>query len=119
MKILMVLNSHHPVGGDASGAGVHAREFAVSYYLFRDAGAVLTLATRFDARADWRAPRTDTGSRVAAVQRFAHDADARAALAGSRDFDSFSADDFDAVFYPTGHATGWPGWPGWQWRSDH
>ena len=113
MKILMVLNSHDPRGADAPDAGVHLREFAVPYFFLRDAGAALTLAARFDERPERRCGHIDTIGQALAARRFTQDAGATAALSGMRDFDDIAAADFDAVFYPAGHAARW------EWRAEH
>ncbi len=113
MKILMVLNSRRPGGSDASDAGVHLRDFAVPYYVLSDAGAVLTLAERSEAGPARPARDADSAGRAAAVGRFTHDAGARAALAGMRQFSSVATTDFDAVFYPAGPKARW------EWRPDH
>jgi len=113
MKILMVLNSHDPRGADALDAGVHLREFAVPYFVLRDAGAALTLAVRFDDRSERYCGHIDTIGQVVAARRFTQDAGATAALSGMRDFDALAAADFDAVFYAADHEARW------EWRTEH
>lgn len=113
MKILMVLNTRDPAGCAAPDSGIPLREFAVPYYVLRDAGAEITLAARFQAWPDPPTGHADTASRASAERRFTQDVGATAALAGMREFKNVSASDFDAVFYPAGQAARW------EWRTDH
>jgi putative intracellular protease/amidase len=45
MKILMVLTSHDQLGDTGKKTGFWLEEFAAPYYVFKDAGADITLAT--------------------------------------------------------------------------
>lgn len=46
MKILMVLTSHDALGDTGHKTGFWLEEFAGPYYVFKDAGAIVTLAPR-------------------------------------------------------------------------
>jgi putative intracellular protease/amidase len=45
MKILMVLTSHDQLGNTGRKTGFWLEEFAAPYFVFRDAGVDLTLAS--------------------------------------------------------------------------
>ncbi|MBB3398064.1 putative intracellular protease/amidase [Rhizobium sp. BK060] len=45
MKILMVLTSHDQLGNTGKPTGFWLEEFAAPYYVFKDAGADITLAS--------------------------------------------------------------------------
>ena len=45
MKILMVLTSHDKLGDTGNKTGFWLEEFAAPYYVLRDAGAEITLAS--------------------------------------------------------------------------
>lgn len=45
MNILMVLTSHHQLGDTGKKTGFWLEEFAAPYYVFKDAGARITLAS--------------------------------------------------------------------------
>lgn len=45
MKILMVLTSHDQLGNTGNKTGFWLEEFAAPYYVFKDAGADITLAS--------------------------------------------------------------------------
>ena len=107
MKILMVLTSHDQLGDSGQKTGFWLEEFAAPYYVFKDAGADLTLASPqggqppLDPKSD--APEAQTE----ATERFRQDRDAQAALAHTAVLASVTADDYDAVFYPGGHGPLW------------
>lgn len=45
MNILMVLTSHDKLGDTGKKTGFWLEEFAAPYYVFKDAGALVTLAS--------------------------------------------------------------------------
>jgi len=107
MKILMVLTSHERLGDSGGKTGFWLEELAAPYYVFRDAGAEVVLASPAggappqDPKSD--APDMQTG----AVTRFKADGAARAALAATWKLSDINAGDYDAVFYPGGHGPMW------------
>jgi putative intracellular protease/amidase len=107
MKILVVLTSHDKLGDTGKKTGFWLEEFAAPYYVFKDAGSDIILASPRGGR-----PPLDPGSdtddaQTAATRRFKSDADAQKALANTEVLSSVEADGFDAIFYPGGH--------GWLW----
>ena len=107
MKILMVLTSHDQLGDTGQKTGFWLEEFATPYYLFKDDGAEVVLASP-DGGQPPLDPKSDTPDfQTEATERFKKDADAQAALANTQKLSSISADDFDAVFYPGGHGPLW------------
>lgn len=107
MNILMVLTSHDQLGDTGKKTGFWLEEFAAPYYVFKDAGADVTLASPkggqppLDPKSDQAEFQTD------ATRRFKQDAAAQAALAATVALSTVSSDDFDAVFYPGGHGPLW------------
>lgn len=107
MHILMVLTSHDRLGDTGKKTGFWLEEFAAPYYVFKDAGATLTLASPsggqppLDPKSD--APEAQTP----ATERFRNDPDAQKALAQTRPLADVREDEFDAVFYPGGHGPLW------------
>ena len=107
MKVLMVLTSHDELGDTGKKTGFWLEEFAAPYYVFKDAGADVTLASPKGGR-----PPLDPSSDAADVQtdatrRFKSDAAAQKALANTEALATVSADGFDAIFYPGGHGPLW------------
>lgn len=107
MKILMVLTSHDKLGDTGEKTGFWLEEFAAPYYVFRDAGAQLTLASPLGGQPPIDPKSDSPGLQTEATRRFKADSAAQAALARTVPLRTVSADDFDAVFYPGGHGPLW------------
>src|ERR1019366_7216839 len=103
MNILIVLTSHDQLGDTGKKTGFWLDEFAAPYYVLKDAGVAITLASPKGGQ-----PPLDPKSALPAnlselTKRLGADNTAQAALANTRKLASVSADDFDAVFYPGRH----------------
>ena len=107
MKILMILTSHDQLGNTGNKTGFWLEEFAAPYYVFKDAGAAIVLASPkggqppLDPKSDEADAQTDD------TQRFKKDPAAINALAHTTKLAEVSSDGFDAVFYPGGHGPMW------------
>jgi putative intracellular protease/amidase len=107
MKILMVLTSHDRLGNTGRPTGFWLEEFAAPYFVFRDAGVELTLASPQGGQPPVD-PKSDLPeSQTPAMARFKKDAAAQEALANTVKLADVKAEDFDAVFYPGGHGPMW------------
>jgi putative intracellular protease/amidase len=107
VKILMVLTSHDQLGNTGKETGFWLEEFAAPYYVLKDAGATITLASP-DGGQPPIDPKSDLPeNQTAATRRFRTDPAAEAELANTKKLASVSAADFDAVFYPGGHGPMW------------
>ena len=107
MKIMMVLTSHDSLGDTGKKTGFWLEEFAAPYYVFKDAGAQIVLASPQGGQPPLD-PKSDApDAQTAATVRFNGDADAIAALAQTRKLVEAINDDVDAVFYPGGHGPMW------------
>ncbi|MDA7087305.1 type 1 glutamine amidotransferase domain-containing protein [Pseudomonas sp. SA3-5] len=107
MKILMVLTSHEQLGNTGKKTGFWLEEFAAPYYVFKDAGAELTLASPKGGQPPLDPKSDEADAQTPATERFRGDPDAQAALANTRKLADIRADDYDAVFYPGGHGPLW------------
>jgi putative intracellular protease/amidase len=107
MKILMVLTSHSQLGNTGKKTGFWLEEFAAPYYVFKDAGAAITLASPLGGQPPLDPKSDDPNAQTEAIRRFRADQPAQAQLANTLRLDSISAKDFDAVFYPGGHGPLW------------
>ncbi|WP_282095140.1 type 1 glutamine amidotransferase domain-containing protein [Epibacterium ulvae] len=107
MKILMVLTSHDTLGDTGEKTGFWLEELAAPYYVFKDAGAEITLASPAGGQPPLDPKSADEGFQTDATRRFDADADATAQLASTVKLASVSQADFDAVFYPGGHGPLW------------
>jgi putative intracellular protease/amidase len=107
MKILMVLTSHDQLGNTGKKTGFWLEEFAAPYYVFKDAGAQITLASPRGGQPPVDPTSDEPDARTAATDRFRADAAAKALLAHTKQLSSVHAEDFDAIFYPGGHGPLW------------
>jgi putative intracellular protease/amidase len=107
MNILMVLTSHDELGGTGGKTGFWLEEFAAPYYVFKDAGSKVSLASPrggqppLDPKSDAATAQTD------ATRRLKADSGTRAALASTLVLSTLHAADYDAAFYPGGHGPLW------------
>lgn len=107
MKILMVLTSHDQLGDTGKKTGFWLEEFAAPYYVFKDAGAEVTLASPKGGQPPLD-PSSDTeDSQTDDTKRFTGDKAAQTALAHTAVLAAISDNDFDAIFYPGGHGPLW------------
>lgn len=107
MKILMILTSHDKLGDTGAKTGFWLEEFAAPYYVLKDAGAAITLASPKGGQPPLD-PKSDAAdAQTADTARFKADKVAVAALARTEVLASVQADGFDAVFYPGGHGPMW------------
>ncbi len=106
-KILMVLTSHDQLGDTGKKTGFWLEEFAAPYYVFKDAGVQITLASPKGGQPPLDPKSDDPGAQTDATRRFKADADAQNVLANTVALASVRAEDFDAVFYPGGHGPLW------------
>jgi putative intracellular protease/amidase len=107
MKIVMVLTSHDELGNTGRKTGFWLEEFAAPYFVFRDAGVQLTLASPkggqapIDPKSDLPENQTDS------MTRFKQDAEAQKALALTVKLADIKSEDFDTIFYVGGHGPMW------------
>jgi putative intracellular protease/amidase len=107
MNVLMVLTSHSQLGDTGKKTGFWLEEFAAPYYVFKDAGARVTLASPAGGQPPLD-PKSDAAdAQTEATRRFKSDDAAQTALAHTVPLATLSGDDFDAVFYPGGHGPLW------------
>ena len=106
-KILVVLTSHNQLGDTGSTTGFWLEELAAPYYVFKDAGAEVTLASPKGGQPPLDPKSDDPDAQTEATRRFKADSTANVELAATARLDSLSAHDFDAVFYPGGHGPLW------------
>ena len=107
MRILMVLTSHDQLGNTGRKTGFWLEEFAAPYFVFRDAGVDVTLASPkggqppIDPKSDL--PENQTPS----MTRFKQDQKAQSALAHTLKLADMKSQDFDSIFYVGGHGPMW------------
>ena len=106
-KILMVLTSHDRLGDTGLKTGFWLEEFAAPYYVFKDAGHAITLASPAGGQPPLDPKSDEPAFQTEATHRFRADADAVHRLANTKRLVDVNPANFDAVFYPGGHGPLW------------
>ena len=107
MKILQVLTSHDQLGNTGRKTGFWLEEFAAPYFVFRDAGVQLTLASPKGGQPPVD-PKSDLPeNQTPAMARFKKDERAQRELSQTVKLETVKAEDFDTVFYTGGHGPMW------------
>jgi putative intracellular protease/amidase len=107
MKIVMVLTSHDQLGNTGHKTGFWLEEFAAPYFVFRDAGVELTLASPKGGQPPVD-PKSDLPeNQTPAMARFKKDERAQKELSQTVKLDTIKAEDYDTVFYVGGHGPMW------------
>jgi putative intracellular protease/amidase/catechol 2,3-dioxygenase-like lactoylglutathione lyase family enzyme len=107
MKILMVLTSHDQLGNTGRKTGFWLEEFAAPYFVFRETGVELTLASPKGGQPPLDPVSDLPENQTPAMTRFKQDQTAQKALANTVKLADVRAEDFDTVFYPGGHGPMW------------
>jgi putative intracellular protease/amidase len=107
LKLLMVLTSHDHLGNTGRKTGFWLEEFAAPYFVFRDAGAELTLASPKGGQPPID-PKSDLPeNQTAAMARFKQDTKAQKELSQTVKLPDMKSEDFDTIFYVGGHGPMW------------
>ncbi|MBJ6800964.1 type 1 glutamine amidotransferase domain-containing protein [Geomonas propionica] len=107
MKVLMVVTSHDKLGETGEKTGFWLEEFAAPYYVFRDAGAKVTIASPKGGMPPVDPKSNLPDSETEATHRFKADQAAQDDLAHSIRLREVSVNDYDAIFLPGGHGPLW------------
>jgi putative intracellular protease/amidase len=107
MRLLMVLTSHDQLGDTGKKTGFWLEEFAAPYYVFKDAGAEITLASPKGGQPPLDPSSDADDAQTEATKRFKADEAAQKQLANTAVLSTISSDGFDAIFYPGGHGPLW------------
>lgn len=107
MKILMVLTSHDQMGDTGHKTGFWLEEFTAPFYVFKDAGADITVASPKGGQ-----PPVDPNSEAEdalteTTRRFSQDSHAKEMLASTKKLADVDMNQYDAIFYPGGHGPLW------------
>src|SRR3954466_678409 len=107
VKILMVLTSHDVLGNTGRKTGFWLEEFAAPYFVFRDAGVDLTLASPKGGQPPID-PKSDLPEgQTPAMNRFKQDPTAQKTLSQTVKLADVKSRDYDTVFYVGGHGPMW------------
>src|ERR1700735_3942769 len=99
MKILMVLTSHDQLGNTGRKTGLWLEEFAAPYFVFRDAGVELTLASPKGGQPPIDPKSDSPDNQTHAMARINENTAAQTALSKTSQLADMRAEDFDTIFY--------------------
>lgn len=103
----MVLTSHSELGETGKKTGFWIEEFAAPYYLFKDAGAKITIASPKGGQPPIDPKSDEPESQTPATIRFKDDAQLQKIISQTKLLSEVKQDGFDALFYPGGHGPLW------------
>ena len=106
-KVLIVLTSHSELGNTGRKTGFWLEELAAPYYVFKDAGLEVVLASPQGGQPPLDPKSNEPSFQTDLTRRFEADPAAKAQLAATLRLDSVKQSDFDTVFYPGGHGPLW------------
>jgi len=106
-KILFVLTSHDQLGDTGEKTGFWVEEFAAPYYLLKDKGVDITLASPKGGQPPIDPKSESPDSQTPATVHFYSDKETQEVLANTLKLSLVSAADYDAIFYPGGHGPLW------------
>jgi putative intracellular protease/amidase len=107
MNVLIILTSHDALGDTGDKTGFWLEEFAAPYYVLRDAGAKITLASPKGGQPPIDPKSDDEGAQTEATTRFKKDEVAQRELAATLKLSEVNDEGIDAIFYPGGHGPLW------------
>lgn len=107
MKVLMVLTSHDTLGNTGRKTGFWLEELAAPYYVFKDNGAEITLASPKGGRPPLDPKSNEPNFQTDITRRFEKDVAANAQLDKTLRLADVKQQDYDTVFYPGGHGPMW------------
>ena len=107
MKVLMVLTSHDQLGNTGKKTGFWLEELAAAYFVFRDAGVEVTLASPKGGQPPLDPKSNEPDFQTDDTRRFEQDAVATEALDHTVKLGEIDQADYDSVFFPGGHGPLW------------
>lgn len=107
MKVLMVLTSHSELGNTGKKTGFWVEEFASPYYILKDAGIDIVLASPKGGQPPIDPKSAEPENQTEATHRFDKDEELKKMLAHTKMLSEVSADEFNGIFYPGGHGPLW------------
>ncbi len=106
-NVLFVLTSHEDLGTTGEKTGFWIEEFAAPYYLLKDKGIHITIASPKGGQPPIDPKSDQPESQTPATIRFKADEETQQILAQTKKLSEVSQQDFAAVFYPGGHGPLW------------
>ncbi|GFD93084.1 dimethylallyltransferase [Alteromonas sp. KUL156] len=106
-KVVFVLTSHEELGNTGEKTGFWIEEFAAPYYLLKDKGVEVTLASPKGGQPPIDPKSNEPDFQTPATLRFNKDEELQNVIANTTKLSDISEADYDAIFYPGGHGPLW------------
>lgn len=106
-KVLFILTSHENLGNTGFKTGFWIEEFATPYYLLKDKGIEITLASPKGGQPPIDPKSNEPDFQTPATTRFNNDIETQEKLSKTITLETVNQVDYDAVFYPGGHGPLW------------
>jgi putative intracellular protease/amidase len=106
-KVLFIATSHDKIADTTEKTGVWLEELAVPYYMFKEAGADITLACPGGGRVPLDPKSQSIILATFITKRFLKDEEAMNFLSNAIPLEEVSDDDFDVIFLPGGYGLMW------------
>jgi putative intracellular protease/amidase len=107
MKILIVATSHEQLGDTGRKTGLWLEELAFPYYVFKDAGAVMVLASPRGGAVPLDPKSESILASTPTIRRFQKDPEGISLLAHSIALADVKTEEFDMVYVAGGHGALW------------
>ncbi len=106
-KVLFVLTSHSDLGNTGEKTGFWIEEFAAPYYLLKDKGVEITIASPKGGQPPIDPKSEAPDAQTPATVRYNKDEETQQILSNTVKLSTVDQASFDAVFYPGGHGPLW------------
>jgi putative intracellular protease/amidase len=106
-KVVFVLTSHEDLGNTGEKTGFWIEEFAAPYYLMKDNGIDITIASPKGGQPPIDPKSATPDFQTPATVRFNEDTETQEILSKTIALETVQQADYDAVFYPGGHGPLW------------
>jgi putative intracellular protease/amidase len=107
IKVLFIATSHDKLGDTGHKTGLWLEELAAPYYLFKDGGAEVTLASPLGGQVPLDPKSQSIIVATSSTKRFLKDVEAMNFVSHSVVLEEIKADDFNVVFLTGGHGAMW------------
>jgi putative intracellular protease/amidase len=107
MNILIVATSHTALGDTGRKTGLWLEEIAFPFYIFKDAGAVMMLASPSGGPVPLDPKSESILASTPTIRRFQKDPEGISLLAHSLVLEDVKAEDYDMVYVGGGHGALW------------
>lgn len=107
MKIAIVTTSHTQLGDTGRKTGLWLEELAIPYYIFKESGATLTIASPLGGTVPLDPKSESTLASTPTIRRFQKDPEAISDLDHSTALEMLKAEDYDMVYVTGGNGALW------------